>query len=174
MTKAFFPTAAAILLPLTLSAVVLADVPPQATCATRVEPIRELSPWAAPITLTAGGDPQRLPTLAVGQAADVTLLQTPQVRYPLRPGKPGGAVSYGGLIGVDVKEAATYRVALSSGAWIDLVRDGKAVTSVAHGHGPACTGVHKVVDFPLAPGRYTLQLGANGEERMRVLIAHLP
>jgi len=124
--------------------------------------------------LAAGGEARRQPALAVGQAADVTLLPTPKVRYPLRPEKPGGSVSYGGLIGVDVKDAGTYRVALSSGAWIDLIRDGKAVISVAHGHGPACTGVRKMVDFPLTPGRYTLQLGANGEAQMKVLVVRLP
>ena len=70
--------------------------------------------------------------------------------------------------------AGTYRVALSSGAWIDLVRDGEPVASTAHGHGPNCTGVRKMVDFPLTPGRYTLQLGANGEAEMRVLVARLP
>jgi hypothetical protein len=61
-----------------------------------------------------------------GRAARLTLLQTPEVRYPLRPEKPGGSVSYGGLIQIDVPEAGAYRLALDSAAWIDLVRGEQA------------------------------------------------
>ncbi|ABE63535.1 hypothetical protein Nham_2757 [Nitrobacter hamburgensis X14] len=68
---------------------------------------------------------------------------------------------------IDVREAGTYRVALDSAAWIDLVRGRQAVISIAHGHGPACTGIRKIVDFPLAPGLYTLQIAANGQPQRR-------
>ena len=63
-----------------------------------------------------GCDARQQPLLAVGQAADVDLLLAPKIHYPLQPQKPGGPVSYGGLIGIEVREAATYRIALSSGA----------------------------------------------------------
>lgn len=162
------------LLPLALATSARADEHPQVACTALAAPTGALAPWASPEAIAAAGDAHRQPALAVGQAARVTLLPTPQVHYPLRPEKPGGSVSYGGLIGVAVSQPGTYRVALSSGAWIDLVRDGKAVTSTAHGPGPACTGVRKMVDFPLTPGRYTLQIGANGEARMAVLVARLP
>jgi hypothetical protein len=98
----------------------------------------------------------------------------PEVRYPHRPEKPGGSVSYGGLVRIDVPAAGTYRVALSSAAWVDLVRGGNAVTSVKHGHGPDCSGIRKMVDYPLQPGRYTLQISANGEQAITVLVARLP
>jgi hypothetical protein len=102
------------------------------------------------------------------------LLRTPDVRYPLRPEKPGGSVSYGGLVQIDVREAGAYRVVLDSAAWIDLVRDEQAVKSTAHGHGPHCTGIRKMVDYPLTPGRYTLQISANGQPQMTVLVARVP
>jgi hypothetical protein len=145
-------------------------------CAAPVVPTGELAPWTTPVQLQAAeseasASRARLP---IGQAARLTLLQTPQVRYPLRPEKPGGSVSYGGLVLIDVREAGTYRVALDSAAWIDLVRGRQAVTSSAHGHGPACTGIRKMVDFPLAPGLYTLQIAANGQPQMTVLAARLP
>lgn len=57
-----------------------------------------------------------------------------------------------------VPEAGRYRVALDQPGWIDLVKDGKALTSVAHGHGPDCSTIRKIVDFDLAAGRYTLKL----------------
>jgi hypothetical protein len=176
MTRKNFLATVAFVLPLIMSGLAHGDEPMAmpTECSSIVQPKGELAPWSNAAPLAAAGEARPQPALAIGQTADVTLLPTPQVHYPLRPEKPGGSVSFGGLIGVVVKDAATYRVALSSGAWIDLVRDGKAVTSIAHGHGPACTSVRKMVDFPLTPGRYTLQLGANGEAQMKVLIARLP
>lgn len=152
------------------------QMPESAVCAAPAAPTGELAAWTSPVPLPAAGSAKqvRRSNLPVGQAATVTLRRTPEVRYPLRPEKPGGSVSYGGLIGIEVATAGTYRVALGSGAWIDLVRDGKAVVSIAHGHGPACSGIRKMVDFPLEPGRYTLQLAANGAPEIGVLVVRIP
>jgi hypothetical protein len=174
MTRDFFLVTLTMLLPLAFPDAARADEAPQGACAAQVAPTGELAPWSSPLSLTAGKEMREQPMLEVGKAANVTLRQTPKVRYPLRPEKPGGSVSYGGLIGVDIAEAGNYRVALGSGAWIDMVKQGQAAATVAHGHGPACTGVRKMVDFALTPGRYTLQLGANGEAHTTVLVARLP
>jgi hypothetical protein len=166
----------------TLALVAVANQPAEAqeaaapACAAPVAPTGELAPWTAPSQLQAAGNEAdtshaRLP---VGQAARLTLLQTPKVRYPLRPEKPGGSVSYGGLLQIDVPKAGTYRVALDSAARIDLVRDEQAVKSTAHGHGPHCTGIRKMVDYPLTAGLYTLQISANGQPQMTALVARLP
>lgn len=165
----------------TLALVAVANQPAEAqeaaapACAAPVAPTGELAPWTAPSQLQVAGnkaDTSRA-RLPVGQAARLTLLQTPEVRYPLRPEKPGGSVSYGGLVQIDVREPGTYRLALDSAAWIDLVRGEQAVKSTAHGHGPPCTGIRKMVDFPLTPGSYTLQIAANGQPEMTVLVARL-
>jgi len=145
------------------------------TCVAPLAPTGELAAWASPVPLAAAGSAEHVghAALPVGQAATVALRQTPDVRYPLRPEKPGGSVSYGGLIDVQVVEAGTYRVALGSGAWIDLVRDGKAVGSIGHGHGPECSGIRKMVDFPLESGRYMLQIAANGAPQVSVLVVRI-
>ena len=65
----------------------------------------------------------------------------------------------------------SYRVALGGKAWIDVVRGGAAVASVAHGHGPACTGVTKMVEFILAPGTYTVQLSGSEADSLALLVA---
>jgi hypothetical protein len=57
-----------------------------------------------------------------------------------------------------VTRPGTYRVALGQKAWIDVVRGRAGVASSAHAMGPRCTGVAKLVDFPLRPGRYVMQL----------------
>lgn len=101
---------------------------------------------------------------------EAALIQTGEVRYVTRPEKPGGS----GLYAFTVTEAGTYRIALGSGAWIDVLKDGQAITSTAHGHGPDCTDVRKMVDFPLQPGRHVLQIAASGSPSLRLLLARLP
>ena len=145
-------------------------------CAAPLAQTGELAAWARPGDRVAATDAAGLSAamLAIGEAARVKLLPTPAVRYPLRPEKPGGSVSFGGLVGLHVTTPGTYRIALGSGAWIDLVAGGKAVVSTAHGHGPDCSGIRKMVDFPLETGDYTLQIGANGADSITVLAVKRP
>ncbi len=112
--------------------------------------------------------------LTPGKGADVALLPTPDVVYPVRASRPGGSVSHGGLLGFAVTQAGTYRVAIGSGAWIEVVRDGQALVSTAHSPGPACTGVRKMVDFALTPGAYLLEIAGNGTPGLSVLVTLLP
>jgi hypothetical protein len=174
MTRRFLTAAAALLTPLALPLAAHAQMPASPACAAPIAPDGVLAPWSASTPLTASGDPRHLAPVTIGRAVDLTVLPTPQVKYASRPEKPGGSVSFGGLIGIAVAQAGTYRVALSSGAWIDVLREGKPVASTAHGHGPECSGVRKMVDFALTPGRYTLQIAANGEPAIKVLVARLP
>jgi len=104
----------------------------------------------------------------------VSLRHTREVQYVVQPEKPGGSVAYGGLLMLDVKTAGTYQVNLSSGAWIDMLKDGAAVMSGAHAPGPACSGIRKTVQFPLQPGRHVIQLSANGDPTIAVLVSRAP
>lgn len=144
-------------------------------CVAHVAAVAELTPWNAPVAMQAAASDAQTSgsVLPIGKAARLTLKKTSDVRYPHRPGKPGDAASFGGLLRIDVKAAGTYRVALGSAGWIDLVRAGKPVASAAHAHGPACTGIRKMVDFSLTPGRYTLQIAAGDTEQTAVLVAAL-
>lgn len=136
----------------------------------------ELAAWPDRVASAAAADKAGLPgaQIVVGQAVDAQLRPTPEVRYVLRPEKPGGSVSFGGLYIFTVKQPGRYRIALGSAAWIDVVRDGQALVSMAHGRGPDCTRIRKVVDFSLVPGRYVLQISANGSATMPLLAARLP
>ncbi|MFY0022699.1 hypothetical protein ABTQ05_22485, partial [Acinetobacter baumannii] len=58
---------------------------------------------------------------------------------------------------IDVPRAGTYAVALSDAAWIDVNRNDKTQTSTGHDHGPACSGIRKIVAFALVPGHYQLR-----------------
>lgn len=137
----------------------------------------DLAGWAGHrAAVQAAGDAKAAGSarLPVGQAVDATLLPTPALRYAVAPGKPGGSVSHGGMFAFDVAAPGTYRVSLGSHAWVDVVEGGKALTSVAHGHGPACTTLAKMVDYRLRPGRHLLQIAANGEPGVAVMVSRRP
>ena len=104
--------------------------------------------------------------LRVGVPVEVVAVPAPRVRWAVRPGKPGS----GAVLSFTIARAGVYRVGLSNGAWIDMVRGGKALASVAHDHGPLCTGLRKIVDFRLASGTYRLQLTAMPGPTTRVMV----
>lgn len=109
-------------------------------------------------------------TLVPASAVGVTLSPATGVAYPVAPARPSKPGRYGSALPVAITCAGTYRIALGDAAWIDLVRDGKVVASVAHDHGPACSSVRKIVDFTLTPGRYTLQISDSAQRVVAVLI----
>lgn len=80
------------------------------------------------------------------------------------PATPGTAVT------IEIAGAGTYGVAIDTGAWIDVSRDGQALRSTAHGHGPACSTIRKIVDFQLEPGRYTILLSRTEAATVRLLV----
>jgi hypothetical protein len=149
---------------------------PAACAATDKDLPAELAPWTAKAPLAAATKAGDLAAavLQPGKAVTATLSHTAQVTYVAQPEKPGGTVSYGGLLALDIDQAGTYRVALGAGPWIDVLRDGQPVASTAHGHGPACSTVRKMVDFPLTPGRYVIQVSADADPTLAILVARLP
>ena len=106
-----------------------------------------------------------------GQAASVSLHPVSEVRFAAPPQKRGEASSYGGMLELDVREAGTYQVSLSAGAWIDMLKDGNAVASTVHGHDAGCSDLRKMVTFPLQPGRYVIQLSGNKEASIKLLVS---
>lgn len=147
--------------------------PPADECTMPVPPAGPLAPWVDPVFISAAKDAAHLGDvqLLAGHAARLHLYPMAEVRFPVPPGRPGGT---GGLAEVTIAKAGNYRVALGTPAWIDLVAGGKPLTSIAHGHGPKCSSIHKVVDFTLQPGRYTLMISANPGDHTQVLVAKLP
>ncbi len=133
-----------------------------------------LERWSGQTPVRAGASAAPATPLSVGEAVVATLLPTPRVAYAMRPEKPGGSVSSGGLFAFAVPAAGRYRVALGSAAWIDVLSGTVPATSVAHGHGPDCSGIRKMVDFDLQPGRYLLQVAGNGSATLPLMVARVP
>jgi len=146
-----------------------AQMPQTVVCAAQVTPIGEYASWNQAAPLAAGHEADSPAVLTLGAASQISLAPTPDVHYAVRPEKPGGSVSYGGLLALDVASAGTYRIALGSAAWLDVIGKDGPQRSTAHGHGPDCTGIRKMVDFALTPGRYIIQISANGTPSLTVL-----
>lgn len=150
------------------------DVRPACAAPAALPP--ELAGWSERSSLMAAASAAGLTsaTLMPGAAVDTVLQPTPTIQYPVRPEKPGGAVSHGGVFAFTIAKPGTYRVALDSAAWIDVLADGKPVTSSAHGHGPQCSDIRKMVDFPLRAGPHVLQIAGAGKPALAVLVTRLP
>ena len=133
-----------------------------------------LEGWTRQAAVRAGASAARATPLSIGTAVVATLLPTPKLAYAMRPEKPGGSVSSGGLFAFAVPAAGRYRVALGSAAWIDVLSGTMPVSSVAHGHGPDCSGIRKMVDFDLQPGHYLLQVAGNGSATLPLMVSRVP
>lgn len=134
-----------------------------------------LSAWTSRTLAAAGADvaDPGLGRLAVGRGVDVQLKRNGEVTFPVLPSKPGGSVSYGGLLDLTIAEAGDYQVSLGTHAWIELV-SGKTLTeSTAHAPGPACSSLKKTVVFPLKPGRYLLEITGNSEPILPLMVTRV-
>jgi hypothetical protein len=120
--------------------------------------------WDGAEPLTALRAASGVPVVRPGQAAMIRLVDAAKVRFlvPLR--KPITAGDKGGLVILAIRNSGSYRIALQRKAWIDVMRDGKTITSAAHAHGLPCSNIAKTVDFALARGVYTLQLSGAADE----------
>ena len=133
-------------------------------CATPVPPPAGLEGWIKTPTLS-------LRTITPDTVAGVMLVPAGQVTFPVAPERPLAADSYATVLHFTVATAGTYRIALSKGGWIDVVRDGKTVPSAGHVEGLPCSGIRKIVDFALTPGNYDLQISNVTGPSIKVLIA---
>lgn len=131
----------------------------------------ELARWSEPVPVSAGVKPGDGATVSLSRAALVSLHPARHLALSPAPGRPAAGDTSGGTLALAIPAAGVYRIALGGAAWIDLVKDGKAVDSTAHAHGPRCTGVRKIVDFRLTPGSYTIQLSGSTGGTLALLVA---
>lgn len=136
----------------------------------------ELAAWASRVKLTAAVDPAGLDAARIspGKAIDARLSPGTKVHFGDGPGRAKDVGDNAGMFAFSVDRPGTYRVALGSGGWIDVLEGGKAVESSAHGHGAKCSGIVKMVDFPLKAGEHVLQIEGSKEATIGILIARLP
>lgn len=150
-----------------LLAAAVSAQPPDAACPAASPLPPELSGWAQRGAEMSG-------KLVIGEAVDVVLKPERDARLSVAPERAAKEDSHAGLLTFDAAEAGTYRVALGAGGWIDVLEDGKPVASTAHGHGPVCSGIRKIVDFPLKAGPHALQISGSAESRITLMLTRRP
>lgn len=130
--------------------------------------------WAKAQPVKAAARSETAPVLTLGAGTTASLLPMADISFVIRPEKPGSPTNNGGIFAFVVPAAGRFRVALGSGAWIDVLRGTTSISSVAHGHGPACSTVRKMVDFDLQPGRYVLQVAGSDTASLPLMVSLLP
>jgi hypothetical protein len=114
--------------------------------------------WMTPLPVHAALTRQMYFALKTGKAYTIALAPAISVRLERqsrRIPKPG---TWAGLAALDIAARGKVTIALSSAAYIDLVRGGVTLASVAHQRTGACPTMHKTVTFDVVPGRYLVQL----------------
>lgn len=162
----------ALLLILTSSAPALAQTRPVETPACDTVP-RLAEPWTSwPQSgdALAGGEVASAPRLILGKPVTATLRPGDYVHFPVMPGK-SGSQGHGGLFTLAVRTPARIGIALSDGAWVDVIKGTASVASVEHGHGPACSGIRKIVWFTVSQGLYTIQIANAPQATIRIMAA---
>jgi len=122
--------------------------------------------WGQTQPLTASTTAGNAAIVKAGQAYAVSL--NPGAQVMLASGHPGKDGSFAGMLGFDVTVAGVYTVALDQGAWVDVAGTAGVLRSVSHAKGEPCTGIHKLVDFQLEPGHYTVQLSSAPQAAIRM------
>lgn len=141
-------------------ALLLAQAAPAACPPTPALLPAEYAGWNAAAPVAAAAEPAAVADamLTVGQGVRATLPPAGALKLPVAPKRPLSATAHGGLFAFEAASAGRYRLALDAGVWVEVVANGAALPSVAHGYGPACTRIRKVVEWDLKPGRYLLQV----------------
>lgn len=132
----------------------------------------ELAAWTDGVDRVASASANGLAQarLTPGVTVHLTLRPGKDVTFPRVPEKAPAPESGGGLVSLSIHQPGTYRIALSTAAWIDVVKDGQFQSPIAHAHGPACTTIRKMVDFALTPGDYLIQLSGAPDAGMDLLV----
>lgn len=72
---------------------------------------------------------------------------------------------------VTIRKAGTFGVALDQPGWIDVAPlTGKVLTSSAHGYGPRCSTIRRIVRYQLRPGTYRVSVTKLKEARARLML----
>ncbi|QIG79266.1 hypothetical protein [Stakelama tenebrarum] len=93
----------------------------------------------------------------------------------LLEGSDSGAarVTYEAETVFEVTQAGVYGVVLDQRGWIEVTameEGAEPLRSVAHAHGPACSSIAKIVNFPLEPGSYRLNLSNLPAPRAKAML----
>jgi hypothetical protein len=120
-----------------------------------------------PVSLTGWASPQD--QLEPGKAALLDTVDAKTLKDLPAGAKPGRAAS----VVFRIATAGTYGIALDQPGWIDVVpaaAGSQPLASAAHGHGPECSSIRKIVRFALVPGSYRLALTGLAQPKVKAML----
>ncbi|WP_336963247.1 hypothetical protein [Sphingobium aquiterrae] len=159
-----------VLTPLAAWAQTEASAPPPA-CPEKPVIAEPWTSWTQSGMAVAGHDGAGAPSLILGKPVSATLHPVAHVQFAADPARAPDAKSYAGLFRLSLKAPARVGIALSAGAWVDVVTGKALAPSVEHGHGATCSGIRKIVWFALPAGTHLVQIANAGAETIRVMAA---
>jgi len=107
----------------------------------------------------------RLPAPLTGWTSNGQGLDTGHA-VTLTAGRDGTAATT-----VRIRKAGTFGIALDQPGWIDVApMRGKPLVSSAHGHGPDCSTIRKIVRYRLRPGTYRVTVNKLKGSRARLML----
>ena len=123
---------------------------------------------ASPSQTASGGDMQK----PLAAAVMLKLLPLADAHLPTAPSRaPKSPDTYAGFVRVPALEkAATYRITLSEGAWIDVVQDGHQVKSGAFSGATGCDGIRKSVKFDLAATPFIIEISGTTAQAIAIVV----
>ncbi|CAN5173506.1 hypothetical protein BH10PSE12_BH10PSE12_20060 [soil metagenome] len=144
---------------------------PQPACLEKPQIAEPWTNWTQNSNAIAGygvGDAASLP---LGQPRTAQLHPVAQVQYPVPPGKPPAAKSFGGLFRVNLARPARVGIGLSGPAWVDVVAGEGLAPAIEHGHGLPCSGIAKIVWFDLPVGASIVAIAGAPDTAIRIMAA---
>jgi hypothetical protein len=103
-------------------------------------------------TLALGG------ALQPGKAMVLHLVPSEQAGFVVTPERPPKSGTFGGVVKFSPASAGQVTLALSAGAWVDLVQNGATVQPTEHSGVKDCPNIRKALKFDVSAGEVTLQL----------------
>ena len=124
-------------------------------------------------TFLAAPNSGKATSIILGKMVKLSLLPSNITNFITPPGRKPAAESYSGLIKLNIKHSGAYRIASNMPLWIDVIKNDNVVAASGHQHGPACSGIRKMVDFQLGEGVYFLQLSGNATADAGIMVVGL-
>jgi hypothetical protein len=149
-----------------LALLLAAAEPTDSVCIRQEPPPRGLEAWTRPIA----GDRE----IAPGTAETLTLVDVADLRFDAPPAQAPLGGTYGAMLAFRITTPGIYRIALSARASIDVAQAGRTIEPAGESDAPICTGIRKIIRFPLQPGSYALQISGVAGPQATVLLASSP
>jgi hypothetical protein len=130
---------------------------------------RERAALTAPdrVKLASGADLAGLPAKAV-----ILALRNPaEAKLPVPPERAPKDGTFAGFANVTkAPKAGLYSISLSSGAWVDVVQDGKFLKPKAHSGATDCDGIRKTMKYELSASPFVLQVSGTKEDSVSIAV----